>query len=61
MLYVKVDIHDPMPSPYRWYIYDDANPVMWVTRSDGTYRSRAAAMNAGQTALARMMLDRGDA
>jgi len=54
MLAVKVGSRDPHPSPYRWYIYDDRKPVIWVKRSDQTFQSRAAAIKAGQRALAEM-------
>ncbi len=54
MLVVKVDVHDPKPSPYRWYIYDDEKPVMWLKRSEYTFTSRAKAMEAGYRALAEM-------
>jgi len=55
MLVVKVDIHDPRPSPYRWYIYDDERPMMWMRRSDRTFTSRAKAMGAGRRALHEML------
>ena len=54
MLAVKVGSRDPHPSPYRWYIYDDRKPVIWVKSSDQTFQLRAAAIKAGQRALAEM-------
>ena len=56
MLILEIGILSPAPASYCWYIYDvDKGPIMSVRHSDCTYRSREAAMEAGENALARLL------
>ena len=53
MLAVGVGILHPAPAMYYWYIYDTEEPSMSpVARSDRSYRSWEAALEAGNQALA---------
>jgi hypothetical protein len=40
------------PHPYKWEIYETDAPMMWVEQSSESFRSRKAAIEAGEKALA---------